>query len=408
METTLKRVLITRIEGRIVSAYMIGEKIYDVIIGGVNEDELQIGDVYVGRVQNVVENIGAAFVEVRPGVMGYLKLERSQMKTVKAGQEQIVQVRKNAKGSKNAVLSTEIEMLGRYAVLQEQKENRVLVSKKIRDEETIRRLTQLGESIIDEADEMTTNVDMGEHTAPTITIRTNAAEADDDVIRGEIRTLYDTWCELHRHGSQRTGFSRLYRELPVYVRMINRYRNGEIDRVITDQEDVLDVLKSLPLEPEVEAYEDTSYPLEARYAIRTTLDKALDRHVWLKSGADLYIDRTEAMTVIDVNTAKAIEGKRASESTFFKINLEAAEEIARQIRLRNLSGIILVDFIDMKDKGHVDALIDTLRWCLKTDPVRAMYVDMTKLGIVEITRSKRYMDLYDAWGEELRKKCEIS
>ena len=140
----------------------------------------------------------------------------------------------------------------------------------------------------------------------------------------------------------------------------------------------------------IERYEDISYPLEARYAVSTTIKKASDRLVWLRSGANLIIDRTEAMTVIDVNTAKAVEGKRASESTFFKINMEATDEVARQLRLRNISGIILVDFIDMKEKEHNDQLIARLREKLSEDPVRAVYVDMTGLGIVEITRAKRF------------------
>ncbi len=381
-----KQIVITRIEDRLVSAYMIDEKIYDMIVAREDEDELQVGDVYVGRVQNTVKNISAAFVEVRPGVIGYLKLEKNRLKTVKAEQELIVQVKKNAKGTKGAVLSMEVEIVGRYSVLRDAGESGVRVSKKIQDEEMIARLHTLGEQAVDPSDEK----------GPLITIRTNAAEAEDDDILKELRTLYDKWSEIRRFGGQRTSFSRLYREPPVYTRMINRYRVGEVDRVITDQEDVFHALSDLSGMVSIENYEDASYPLEARYGMRSTLEKARERRVWLKSGANLIIDRTEAMIVIDVNSAKAIEGNRAGESTFFKINLEAAEEIARQLRLRNLSGIIMVDFIDMKDKEHMDALIARIRDLLKQDPVMAMYVDMTKLGIVEITRTKRYMDIYDA------------
>ena len=392
-----KQIVITRIDDRIVSAYMIGETVFDLLISDDRDDALHVGDVFVGRVKNVVDNILAAFVEVQPGVMGYLKLEKEQLKTVKAEQELIVQVIKTAKGTKDAVLSMNVELVGRYAVLQEREKGGVRVSRKIRDEETIERLMSLGEQAVDDYPENTRD-------SLLITVRTNAAEAVETDIQDEIKNLLDSGLEIRRHGLQRTVFSRLYREPPVYVRMINRYRAESLDRVITDIDDVMLNLGELSSDVSVERYEDASYSLEARYAIRSTLEKALMRRVWLKSGANLIIDRTEAMTVIDVNSAKAIEGKRASESTFFKINMEAAGEIARQLRLRNLSGIILIDFIDMKEKEHVDALIRKLRELLSADPVRTVFVDITKLGIVEITRTKRFPELYDMLSDEKNAK----
>ncbi len=369
-----QRVIITRIDNRLISAYMVGETIYDLLVKDEKSDGVSVGDIFVGRVQNVVDNIRAAFVEIGNEVIGYLPLRDEQKKSVKAEQEIIVQVKKPAKGTKDAVLTTDIELLGRYVLLQKKGNPGVNVSKKIKDEETVERLKNL--------------VNQGD--VPSVTIRTNAAGVHEKLIKDEYERLFDKWHEIVEHGTQRTVYSNLYSDMPFYIRHINGYKADKIDRIITDQDDIYDELTETLPEMSIEKYCDDSYPLEARYAVSTTMKKASDRLVWLKSGANLVIDRTEAMTVIDVNTAKAVEGKRASESTFFKINMEAADEVARQLRLRNLSGIIMVDFIDMKEREHVDALIAHLRDRLKEDPVKAMYIDVTALGIVEITRAKRF------------------
>ena len=143
----------------------------------------------------------------------------------------------------------------------------------------------------------------------------------------------------------------------------------------------------------LEFYEDSNYPLEKLAGIKTKLDKALSKRVWLKSGGNLVIEPTEALTVIDVNTGKAIEGKRNKETTFFKVNCEAAKEAARQIRLRNLSGIIIIDFINMKNSDNNLALLHSLREWTADDPVTTKVIDMTPLGLVEITRKKIHMPL---------------
>ena len=145
-------------------------------------------------------------------------------------------------------------------------------------------------------------------------------------------------------------------------------------------------------------YQDASYPLDKLLGIQSKLAKALQKRVWLKSGGNLVIEPTEALTVIDVNTGKAVEGKRNKETTFFKLNCEAAVEAARQIRVRNLSGIILIDFIDMKKKQHQDELMSLLREELAKDKIRTALVDITKLGLVEITRMKKNKSLYETLG----------
>jgi ribonuclease G len=138
-----------------------------------------------------------------------------------------------------------------------------------------------------------------------------------------------------------------------------------------------------------------AYDIFEYYDIKSKINKVLTRKVWLKSGGYLVIDQTEALTVIDVNTGKAVNGKRNIQETFYKTNMEAAKEIAKQIRLRNLSGIILVDFIDMEDSEKKENLMAVLDGFFKKDPIKTMLVDMTALGLVEITRKKVRKPLHE-------------
>ena len=181
------------------------------------------------------------------------------------------------------------------------------------------------------------------------------------------------------------------------VKYIRSRKSGAFDRIITDEREIYEKLRNESTCPDetVVFYEDHSYPLDKLLGISAKLEKAGKKHVWLKSGGSLVIEPTEALTVIDVNTEKAIGGKRNSETTFFRINVEAAKEAARQIRIRNLSGIILIDFIDMKEREHEEALLSELRREFEKDPVRTAVVDMTKLGLVEITRMKVRKPLHE-------------
>ena len=163
---------------------------------------------------------------------------------------------------------------------------------------------------------------------------------------------------------------------------------SNFERIVTDLQSVYEELYPI-YGDKVELYSDDSYSLDKLLGISTKLLKANEKKVWLKSGGNLVIEPTEALTVIDVNTGKAVDGRRNKETTFYKINCEAAIEAARQIRMRNLSGIILIDFIDMKEQEHVEELMQLLRMKLSEDKVKTVLVDITKLGLVEITRMKK-------------------
>ena len=145
-------------------------------------------------------------------------------------------------------------------------------------------------------------------------------------------------------------------------------------------------------------YTDENLPLMKLYRLESVLKSATDRRVWMKSGGYLVIEPTEALTVIDVNSGKSIKGKNAEEQ-FLKINIEAAKEIARQLRLRNISGIVMIDFINMKEESHNHELMKNLAEYVRTDPVRTTVVDMTKLGLVELTRQKGKRALHEVFSE---------
>ncbi len=203
-----------------------------------------------------------------------------------------------------------------------------------------------------------------------------------------------------KESSSRTCYSCLYKNLPAYITGIRDSYAGKLEEIITDCPDLYDQLKEYLENSQKEdaeklkLYTDDLLSLGKLYSLENALSKALDKRVWLKSGGYLVIEPTEAMVVIDVNTGK-YEGKKKLEETVLKINLEAAAEIARQLRLRNLSGIIMVDFIDMNQEAHKEALMDALRAAVAKDPVKTVVVEMTRLNLVEITRKKLRRPLYE-------------
>jgi ribonuclease G len=226
-----------------------------------------------------------------------------------------------------------------------------------------------------------------------LTIRTNAGELEStEPVIEEAHRLSEELLRIAEVADKRTCFSCLYRSRPDYVNFVKNSYRAEYDEVITDLPEVYETLKTelsdiaenaIP----IRLYQDERLPLYKLYSVETRIKELLDKKVWLKSGGYLVIEPTEALISIDVNTGKCEKGNN-KEETFLKINLEAAEMIAQQLRARNLSGMILVDFINMKKKEHEEQVIGHMRSLLKKDTVRAGVVDMTGLGLLELTRQK--------------------
>ena len=208
------------------------------------------------------------------------------------------------------------------------------------------------------------------------------------------------YLKLSKEASCRTCYSCIYRALPGYIAAIRDSYSGTLDGIVTDipayYEELKDYLEEYQAEDadKLTLYEDKLLPLSKLYSLDSALEHALNKHVWLKSGGYLVIEPTEAMVVIDVNTGK-YSGKKKMQDTICRINMEAADEIGRQLRLRNLSGIILIDFIDMEREEDREMLMRHLGDVVSKDPVKTTVVDMTRLNLVEVTRKKVRKPLYE-------------
>ena len=353
-----------------------------------------LGNIYVGRIQNVVKNINAAFVEFERKKCGYYSLSDpdahfflNHKKNTKAvpGDELLIQVVKDPVKTKPAMLTGKITLPGQYLVLTAKKPV-VSVSAKITDKAEIRRLKAATEPFVTE--------NYG------FIVRTGALGQPEEVLGREAKRLGEQFEVLLKRACHSTCFSKLYVGMPAYVKYI--LDHPDLNKITTDIKDVYDrvsqALKSWERSVPLVFYRDESWPLVKLKSLPTHIQRVLDPKVWLKSGGFLMIQPTEAMVVIDVNTGR-YTGKKTTEETYFKVNMEAAAEIARQIRLRNLSGIIVIDFIDMKDSQMRRSLFESFGKFLDRDPVKTVLVDTTRLNLVEMTRKKERKPLYELLGK---------
>lgn len=331
------------------------------------KNKVDIGNIYIGVVKNVVKNINGAFVEFDQDEIGFLSMRHRQYK---AGDEVLVQIKKEATEEKRPMLSDQIELTGEYLVLTSDKLS-VGISNKIHQKEKKQELKEMAEPLVTQ--------EYG------FILRTEAAKANKEDVLMEADQLSAKYHEIVS--------KRQYRKVPHLVDtnydalevLVHDIKPGSIDRIVTDQEEVGEQLKEKGYEVSLCSY--MAGDIERRYRFRHYLSGVFKRKIFMKSGGFLYIEQTEAMAVIDVNTGKSI-GKKNQEAHIKKINLEAAKEAARQIRLRNLSGIIMIDFIDMKSKDDEKELLQVMQHYLNGDSKKAVAVDITKLGIMEITRKK--------------------
>lgn len=386
-----------------------------------------LGSIYIGRVENIVKNLNAAFVKISPEQNCYLSLEDlkhpiftkklSEKKALVAGDELLVQVSKEALKTKEPAVTTNLNLGGTYAVLttgnrklgvssklsKEQRKHYLELLEKI--DEGMEKLPQQEPTSAEGAlDERSGKRDYG------IIIRTNAAEVPDETVLAEIRGLAVRYRQLAETAAHKTCYSLLYQEPASYLKHISDLRQDTLEEMVTDDREIFEQIcetyqipgaalmtagsVSVPVNEietkehlKIRYYEDKAVSLSSLYSVKSGLEDALKERVWLKSGAYLVIQPTEALTVIDVNTGKNVAKKDVQEN-FLKVNKEAAIEIARQLRLRNISGIVVVDFMNLTSREAEEELLSVFRAALKQDPVPTQLIDITKLGLVEITRKK--------------------
>lgn len=350
------------------------------------EAESILNNIYIARVKNVVVNLHAAFVEFEKGMLGYLPLEdlkhpiftkKISDKPIAAGEELVVQVTREAMKSKDAVVTTNLSFAGEYLVLTSAN-HKTGISSKISGEKR-KALQAWIQNLLEEDPHLTD--DFG------FILRTNAVQADENMLLAELTQLKTAYEHLCTSAASRTIYSCLLKERPFYLKMLTDMDKSNLEEVVTDDPQIFAQL-SQNASCNVRLYQDPLLPLAKLYNLAGQTEAALKQRVWLKSGANLVIQPTEALTVIDVNSGRNT-AKKEKQQNHFKINLEAASEIAFQMRLRNLSGIIVVDFIDLYDDALNEQLMTHLKALLKQDPVPAVVVDLTKLGLVEITRKKQ-------------------
>ena len=356
-----------------------------------------LGNVYRARVSNLSPNINAAFVDIKKGESCYLSMDDYHGEKLKVGDLVTVQVVRDKIKTKRYAVTTDISLQGDYAVTTLFAP--VGVSSKITDSARKKELKTLMQNLL--IAEQDAQFYLAEGNVAEIErikkltlggiIRTQAEHAEDAAITREIEGQARLLYSIMKKSEYATQYTCLYHTEVEYIKDIRRMHALQDVEIVTEIPEVTEAISEIPL------YTD-EYTLTLRYSLASLLEKTLSKRAYLKSGAYLVIEPTEAMTVIDVNSGKSIKGKNAEEQ-FLKINIEAAKEIARQLRLRNISGIVMIDFINMKEESHNHELMKNLAEYVRTDPVRTTVVDMTKLGLVELTRQKGKRALHEVFSE---------
>lgn len=355
-----------------------------------DQEKSILGNIYTGQVENIASNIQAAFVQIEPGKRCYYSLAEAQRAVFSAGRkgngplrpgdELLVQVSRDAMKGKLPALTSNLNFTGRYLVLTTG-DKKFGLSSKLALEDRHR----LSGWLKEEAERP--DKEFG------IIVRTNAADASKEEILKELEWLKSRYHKAVVQGRNRTCFSLVLETEPFYVAAVRDAYGRDLDEIITDVSEIREMILgyleeiSPELKEKLRFYQDKLLPLYKLYRVETALDAIQKEKVWLNSGGFLVIQQTEAFVSIDVNSGK-YTGKKKMEETFRKINLEAAAEISRQLRLRNLSGIILIDFINMENPDHRDELFHVLQKLLRKDPIKSRAIDITPLHILEMTRKK--------------------
>lgn len=350
-----------------------------------------VGNIYKGKIKNVLPGMQAIFVDIGRDKNAFLYTgdiaPRSPgssftSDSLTVGQDIIVQIVKDAIGTKGPRATTHLTLPGRYVVLMPTVDY-IGISRRIESEVERERLKSLAENV--------RPPQMG------MIVRTVAEGKHEDDLRKDIEYLSNLWSALSARAKRANAPALLYRDVDLVIRIVRDHLTPDVDQFIVDNKDayvrVCDLLNfsSPELSQKAILYEGKE-DVFASYGIDKEIDKLGQRCVWLKCGGYIVIDRTEALTVIDVNTGKYV-GNTSLADTVLHTNIEAAAEIARQIRLRDIGGIIIIDFIDMDKEEHKQAVLNSLSEKLKNDRTKTNVIGLTGLGLVEMTRKKSRQNL---------------
>ena len=378
------------------------------------ENQVVPGIICIARVKKIAANLDAAFVDIAKGVTCYLETahikdawfsKQCRSGKLTEGDELVVQITKEAIKTKYPIADTKLSLTGKYFVLTNEKRPLAISSKLSADEKErlssqVQLFEQMPLSREETAADTTQNAGQKEKRKPhSLIVRTNAAGASQEELEAEYKQLLSDYQKLAATFLFRTCYTILLPPKKFYENAINHLYQEELGEIITDDKNIYEELQQLyagnpDILSKIRFYENDAISLGTLYSFETQIQRAISERVWMKSGAYLIIQPTEALTVIDVNSGKNTSGKNAEEY-YYKINLEAAAEISRQLRLRNISGIVIVDFINMAKEEQRKELMHQFRLSLKEDPVPVRLVDITKLGLVELTRKKERKTLLE-------------
>lgn len=390
------KIIILQLNGRLLSLLLRDNRILSAQVH--RKTGHAVGDIYLGRVQKISENIGAAFVDLGQGYLTFLSLSEAKYAVptnrrpdgrLKAGDELAVQIVKEPIKTKLAGVTSRLSLAGKYAVAETASpaaahgQGRALAAP-VRVSSKLPRRQQDGFRASEELRRI------AEDNGCCLTVRTNAGGLEDwTPLLAEAGELAAQLSRIVETAGSRTCYSCLRREKPEYIHFVENSYTSEYDEIVTDLPEICQELREhfAGSGLSVRLYEDAMLPLYKLYSVETRIQELLDRKVWLRSGGYLVIEPTEALVSIDVNSGKYEHG-RDQEAAYLQVNREAAQMIALQLRARNLSGMILVDFINMKKAENNRQLMEYLKSLLQKDSVPAEVVDMTALGLVEITRKK--------------------
>jgi ribonuclease E len=366
-----------------------------------------VGNVFLGRVQNVLPSMEAAFVDIGKGrnavlYAGEVNWDAAGLEgqpkriehALKSGESVLVQVTKDTIGHKGARLTSQISLPGRYLVFVPDG-SMTGISRKLPDSERTR-LKKVLRGMLPE--------DAG------VIVRTAAEGASEEELEGDVARLRAQWEDIARKAQAVHAPALLYGEPDLAIKVVRDIFNEDFSSLVVSGDDAFETLTSYighvapDLVGRLQKWEGKQ-DVFVQHRIDEQLTKALDRKVWLPSGGSLVIDRTEAMTVIDVNTGKFTGSGGNLEETVTKNNLEAAEEIVRQMRLRDIGGIIVVDFIDMVLESNRDLVLRRLVECLGRDRTKHQVAEVTSLGLVQMTRKRVSQGLLEVFSEPCE-RCE--
>lgn len=360
-----------------------------------------VNNIYVARVDRLVPGINAAFVTIANKQSCYLSLEdakaviytnkHSNKEALSCGDEILVQVVKDAIKTKEPVVTTKLSIFGNYCVVTTD-DTSIGVSKKIPKD------TALG--IRDCIAPLVADHEQDKYGA---IIRTNARSVSQEVLCSDLDATISLYKNIIKKAEHAVLYTKLLENAKDYLLKLYHLDFSTIDEVLTDQDDIYDELMAeftsgklisdnacMNIADKIHRYDDSAISLNLLYKLSSQINELCTSLVWLNSGANIIIEQLETLSVIDVNSGKC-PAKKGSD--ILKINKEAATEAARQLRLRNISGMIIIDFINMKSKADETALVNHLKEELKKDSITCSFIDITKLGLVEITRKKEHKSL---------------